>query len=382
MKAVAVACDLVSPYGWGVDACWQGLLSGRTAIRRFERFSGESFPAEKAGFVEGLDPERDETLVMQMVRPLIEKSASRIPADALLLLATTNGEIDILERSVLTGAPDAAGSRPECLLEKVGDLCGLGGRGIVVCAACASSSAAVAQGAAMIRDGDEDCVLVVACDNVSEFVAAGFASLMALDENMARPFDRRRKGLSLGEAAAFVLLMSNARAAREGRPVLAEVAGWGLTSDAHHVTGPVRDGSGLALALHKALNSAEVRAEAVGSISAHGTGTVYNDSMEMKAFKSVFQGRRLPTYSLKGGIGHTMGTAGLVDVIVAIKTLLEERVPPTVNLWEVDDEAAGWAFPEARSCGSAVTVSTNSGFGGVNCALVLRRWESNGIVQS
>jgi 3-oxoacyl-[acyl-carrier-protein] synthase II len=382
MKAVAVACDLVSPYGWGVDACWQGLLSGRTAIRRFERFSGESFPTEKAGFVEGLDPDRGESLVMQMVKPLIEKSASLIPADALLLLATTNGEIDILERSVLSGAPDAAGSRPECLSGKVGELCGLGDRGIVVCAACASSSAAIAQGASMIRDGDRDCVLVVGCDNVSEFVAAGFASLMALDEDMAHPFDRRRKGLSLGEAAAFVLLMSDSRATREGRPVLAEIAGWGLTSDAHHITGPARDGSGLALALHKALDSAEMCPEAVGSISAHGTGTVYNDSMEMRAFKSVFLGRRLPTYSVKGGIGHTMGTAGLVDVIVAIKALLEERVPPTVNLREVDDEAAGWAFPEARRCDSAVTVSTNSGFGGINCALLLRRWESNGIVHS
>jgi len=382
MKAVAVACDLVSPYGWGVDACWQGLLSGRTAIRRFKRFSGESFPTEKAGFVEGLDPDRGETLVMQMVTPLIEKNASLIPADALLLLATTNGEIDILERSVLSGDADAAGSRPECLLGKVGELCGLGDPGIVVCAACASSSAAVAQGASMIRDGDRDCVLVVGCDNVSEFVAAGFASLMALDEDMAHPFDRRRKGLSLGEAAAFVLLMSESRATREGRPVLAEIAGWGLTSDAHHITGPARDGSGLALALHKALASADMCSEAVGSISAHGTGTVYNDSMEMKAFKSVFPGRRLPTYSVKGGIGHTMGTAGLVDVIVAIKALLEERVPPTVNLREVDDEAAGWAFPEARPCNSAVTASTNSGFGGINCALLLRRRESNGIVHS
>ena len=87
-----------------------------------------------------------------------------------------------------------------------------------------------------------------------------------------------------------MLLMSDSRAAREGRPVLAEIAGWGLTSDAHHITGPARDGSGLALALQKALASAEMRAEEVGSISAHGTGTVYNDSMEMKAFKSVFPG--------------------------------------------------------------------------------------------
>jgi 3-oxoacyl-[acyl-carrier-protein] synthase II len=93
--------------------------------------------------------------------------------------------------------------------------------------------------------------------------------------------------------------------------------------------------------------------------------------MEMKAFKSVFTGRSVPTYSLKGGIGHTMGTAGLVDIIVAIETLRERIVPPTVNLRDVDEEAAGWASPEPCQCESAVTLSTNSGFGGINCAVVL-----------
>jgi 3-oxoacyl-[acyl-carrier-protein] synthase II len=94
--------------------------------------------------------------------------------------------------------------------------------------------------------------------------------------------------------------------------------------------------------------------------------------MEMKAFKSVFAERSLPTYSLKGGIGHTMGTAGLADLIVAIETLRKKAVPPTVNLRDVDDEALGWASPEPRACDSEVTVSTNSGFGGINCAVTLR----------
>ncbi len=372
IEAVVVAYDLVSPYGWDVDSCWEGLFSGTTAIRAFDRFSTESLRTDKAALVPGLDPDADETLVMQMVRPLIERSVSTLPEDALLLLATTNGEIDLLERSVLHGNPDASGSRPDRLASKIQTLCRLQEPGVVVCAACASSSAAVAEGAAMIRDGDRDCVLVVASDNVSEFVAAGFSSLMALDKDMARPFDKSRSGMSLGEAAGFVLLMSDVRASREGRPVYAEIAGWGLSSDANHITGPSRDGSGLALALRKALQSADIPPEDVGSISAHGTGTKYNDSMEMKAFKSVFRGRSIPTYSLKGGIGHTMGTAGLVDIIVAIETLREKAVPPTVNLREVDDEAIGWAFPEPRPCEGAVTVSTNSGFGGVNCAVVLR----------
>ena len=222
VEAVAVAYDMVSPYGWGVAPCWEGLFSGETAIRRFDRFSTESLRTDKAALVPGLDPNADETLVMQMVRPLLEKPVSGFPADALLLLATTNGEIDVLERSVLHGTADASGSRPDLLASKIQNLCGLDEPGVVICAACASSSAAVAQGAAMIRDGDRDCVLVVACDNVSEFVAAGFSSLMALDKDMARPFDRNRRGLSLGEAAAFVLLMSDerassGRAARVGR---------------------------------------------------------------------------------------------------------------------------------------------------------------------
>jgi len=370
--AVAVAYDLVSPYGWGVDSCWEGLFSGNTAIRRFDRFSTESLRTDKAALVPGLDPNAEESLVMQMVRPLIETSMSAFPADALLLLATTNGEIDSLERSVLHGAPDAGDSRPDLLARKIQNLCRLHEPGVVVSAACASSSAAVAQGAGMIRDGDRDCVLVVASDNVSEFVASGFSSLMALDRDVARPFDKSRRGLSLGEAAAFVLLMSDVRASREGRPVFAEIAGWGLTSDANHITGPSRDGSGLALALRKALQMAEIPAREVGSISAHGTGTEYNDSMEMKAFKSVFTGMNLPTYSLKGGIGHTMGTAGLVDIIVAIETLREKAVPPTVSLRDVDDEAVGWASPEPRACDSGITVSTNSGFGGINCAVALR----------
>jgi len=372
IETVVVADDLVSPYGWGVEACWEGFFSGNTAIRRLDRFSTESLRTDNAALVSGLDPNADETLVMQMVGPLIERSRSVIPRDALLLLATTNGEIDLLERSVLDGAPDASGSRLDLLVGKVQRLCGLQEPGLVVSAACASSSAAVAQGAGMIRAGDRDCVLVVASDNVSEFVAAGFSSLMALDKDMARPFDKSRRGLSLGEAAAFVLLMSGERASREGRPVLAEVPGWGLSSDANHITGPARDGSGLALALRKALQMADMPAREVGSISAHGTGTQYNDSMEMKAFKSVFTERSLPTYSLKGGIGHTMGTAGLVDIIVAIETLRKKVVPPTVNLREVDDEAVGWASPEPCPCESGVTVSTNSGFGGINCAVALR----------
>jgi len=188
---------------------------------------------------------------------------------------------------------------------------------------------------------------------------------------MARPFDRNRGGLSLGEAAGFALIMSESRARREDRPVLGEVAGWGSSNDANHLSGPSRDGSGLAAAIHKALLTANLSHDEVGAISAHGTGTVYNDSMEMKAFKTVFGTRSRPVYSVKGGVGHTLGAAGLLEVILALRSLDKKIVPPTVNMRTPDEEAAGWVSSEIQTIDSSVTLSTNSGFGGINVALIL-----------
>jgi 3-oxoacyl-[acyl-carrier-protein] synthase II len=377
MKVVLVACDLVTPYGWGIESCWNGLLSGRTAIGPFNRFGAESFQTRNAALVPDLSLDPSESLVMQMLRPMLGGKASVIPRDALLIMASTTGEIEILQEHVLSGSRDASGSCLDRLLNKVAKLIGVVAPGMVVSSACASSSMAIAVGAAAIRDGESDCVLVVACDSVSEFVFSGFSALMALDKDAARPFDRNRTGLSLGESAGYVLLMSSARALQENRPVMGEVAGWGLTNDANHMTGPSRDGSGLTMAIRKALEMADIPAETVGCVSAHGTGTPYNDSMEMKAFKQVFETEPIPVYSIKGGTGHTLGAAGLVEAIVAFKSLEAQCAPPTVNLVDVDDEARGWAAAELQPFRGETTISTNSGFGGVNCALVLKKREKD-----
>ncbi|MDO9464140.1 MAG: beta-ketoacyl synthase N-terminal-like domain-containing protein [bacterium] len=372
-EAVVVACDLITPYGLGIDACWNGLLSGKTAINPLDRFDTDVFQTKKAATIAELKTGQSDSLVMQMLKPLLKKASAIIPKDALLILATTTGEIDILEKQVLNAKDNADESALGCLLSKVQCLSGIRSPGIIVSAACTSSSSAIAQASAMIRSKERDCVLVVACDIVSEFVFAGFSSLMALDKDTARPFDKNRSGLSLGEAAGFVLVMSKERAIQEERSIIGEIAGWGLTNDANHMTGPSRDGSGLALAMRKALRSADISEDTVGCIAAHGTGTVYNDAMEMKAFKSVFASGTLPTYSIKGGIGHTMGAAGLVETIVALRSLREKLVPPTVNLRIADDEAEGWVSTEPDSFDNPVTVSINAGFGGVNSALVLKK---------
>jgi len=307
---------------------------------------------------------------MQMMELLFEGVV--LPKDAKLLLATTKGEIDLLEQSMLMQQGDGADAIVTRLLAKVAGLTKVGGEGLVISAACTSSAAAAAQAAAMIRNGHADCVLVVACDSITEFIFSGFSSLMALDSEPARPFDRNRAGLNVGEAAAYALLMSEERAARESRPVLGTLAGWGLSDDANHMTGPSRESEGLKLAISKALASAGIDAADVGFISAHGTGTLYNDQMEMRAFRTVFKNATRPVYSIKGGMGHTMGAAGLVEMIIALRALQERIVPPTVNLKEPDDDARGWVSNQQQAIHEqAFALVTNAGFSGVNTALVL-----------
>lgn len=372
MKACIVAAEMLTPYGTGIDACWQGLLSGQTAIAPLERFATQMFSSVQAGTINGLTYHGASSLAMQMLTPLLARMAPAIPADARLLLATTKGEIDLLEQVLLRGGGDPEESIPSRLLAKVAALVGTQDGGTVISAACTSSAAALARAAALIRAGEADSVLVVACDSVTEFVYSGFSALMALDPVPARPFDRNRAGLSVGEAAAAALVMSAERAEREGRPILGEIAGWGLSDDANHMTGPARDSAGLILAITRALAAAGVTTGTIGLIGAHGTGTRYNDEMEMRAFRGVFGEQPRPVYSIKGAIGHTMGAAGLVETLLALRSFREQVVPPTVNLEDADDDAAGWVAAVPRPVAAAAALVTNAGFGGINSALVLR----------
>ncbi|MDD2703421.1 MAG: beta-ketoacyl synthase N-terminal-like domain-containing protein [Candidatus Omnitrophica bacterium] len=370
--AVITDCDIRTAYGRGLACCWEGLWEGRTAIRPCTRFDTGHFPSRMAAVVDGIGYGGRSSLAARMLIPLLESSKPLVPCDAVPVLASTTGEIDLLEKNVLEGTGDAAESRLDVFLEKVKAAAGIKGGGFVVSGACASSSAALGFAAGLIQNGKHDCVLVAAVDAVTEFVFSGFSSLMALDPEPAKPFDRQRAGLSLGDGAGFILLMSCSRAQREGRAILGEISGWAMTADANHMTGPSRDGDGLKRAIQKALDRACVSDGDIGVISSHGTGTVYNDSMEMKAYTAVF-GRPVPLYSIKGAVGHTMGAAGLIETAIALRVLRERVIPATIGLRDADPEAKNWVSSEKRKLEKSVVLLNNSGFGGVNAALVLRQ---------
>jgi 3-oxoacyl-[acyl-carrier-protein] synthase II len=214
-------------------------------------------------------------------------------------------------------------------------------------------------------------VLVVAFDAVSEFIFSGFSALQALSRDACRPFDRGRSGLTLGEGAAAILLASPDRARGEGREPVGELLGWSASNDAVHITAPARDSRGLIQAIGAALACAGIEPGDVGAVSAHGTGTIYNDLMELNAFRAIFGEKHVPVYGVKGALGHTLGAAGAIETVIALRALAEGLVPGTVGFKDPDPAAVGMVHAEPAPLRRRTLLLTNSGFGGVNAALVL-----------
>jgi 3-oxoacyl-[acyl-carrier-protein] synthase II len=252
----------------------------------------------------------------------------------------------------------------------------LGCRGPVatVQLACASGTQAIALAGEWIRSGRADVVLAGGTDLLCRFVVSGFNALRATAE-AARPFDRARRGLVLGEGAAVVVVEEADHAVRRRAPARARLLGSGAAGDAVHMTAPDREGQGTSRAVAAALAAAGVAPGDVGFVSAHGTGTPYNDAMEAAALGRVFGRRAVPVNSIKGAIGHTLGAAGAFEVVLCLETLAAGVVPPTAGLAEVDPACADLDLVrhEARRCRVDVAVSTSSGFAGANAALVLGR---------
>jgi len=236
-----------------------------------------------------------------------------------------------------------------------------------VSVACVSGLVAIQQGVRLIQRGDADAVLVAGVDHLSAFVVAGFTALKAIDPNGCRPFDRDRGGLSPGEASAAMVLVR----ADHAPPSAIRIDGWGGSNDANHLTGPSRDGSGLALAIRRALYAAGLQPRDIEYVNAHGTGTPYNDAAESLAMRAVFGEPGPPVSGAKGMLGHTLGAAGVVESILCLLAMQERLLPGTPRLAVPAEGAPAGLLREPRSVARLNHVlKLNTGFGGVNGALV------------
>ncbi len=246
----------------------------------------------------------------------------------------------------------------------------------IVANACASGANAVGFGVELIRRGRADRVLAGGYDALCQLVFAGFDSLQALSPNPCRPFDAHRDGLSIGEGAALVALESLESARRRYAAILGEIAGYATVIDLHHLTQPHPDGDAAFSAMRQACAMAQVTPDQIDYLNAHGTGTPLNDRAEALAIArwAGASVAKLPVSSTKASIGHTLGAAGAVEVVVCLMALREQWLPPETTL-ETPDPIC--PFPLVRKPMDACldyALSNSFGFGGVNASLVLRRW--------
>jgi 3-oxoacyl-[acyl-carrier-protein] synthase II len=206
----------------------------------------------------------------------------------------------------------------------------------------------------------------------------GFNSLRSLDEDRCRPFDLNRKGLSLGEGAAILVIEEAGHALRRGAKIYAEVLGYGLTGDGHHMTAPDLEGNGALRAMEEALKDSGVGLQGVDTINAHGTATLANDLAETKAIKSLFGERagKIPVSAIKSMVGHCLGAAGAVEAVATVLSVKEDRIPPTINYQTPDPECDLDYVPHrSRNLPVEVALSNSFAFGGNNTSLVFGKWK-------
>jgi 3-oxoacyl-[acyl-carrier-protein] synthase II len=266
--------------------------------------------------------------------------------------------------------------QPQVQARMVFDALGCSGPITIISNACASGANAIGHAWDLIRGGQADRVMAGGYDALGELVFSGFDSLQALSPTICRPFDAQRDGLALGEGAAIVNLETLESARRRGAEILGELVGYGTAIDQHHLTQPHPHGTTTLAVMKQACANAGVTPDQVDYVNAHGTGTVLNDSSEALAI-SEWAGRRaatLPVSSTKASIGHLLGGAGAVEAVICLMTLREQWLPPQ-TIFETPDPAC--KFPivkQARDARVNVVLSNSFGFGGVNAALVFRRW--------
>jgi 3-oxoacyl-[acyl-carrier-protein] synthase II len=242
--------------------------------------------------------------------------------------------------------------------------------------ACSSSTIAIGLAADAVRSGAADIVIAGGAEALCRLTFAGFVSLRAVDPDRCRPFDRERRGMSLGEGAGILVLEAMERARRRGAPVQAELLGWGAACDAHHVTAPDPSGDGAARTIREALADAGVLPEAVDYISAHGTGTPYNDESETRAIHAVFgpHARSLAVSSVKSMIGHCLGAAGALEAVALAQTIRDGWMPPTAGLVHPDPACDLDYVPNVARRGEVrIGLSSSFAFGGNNGAIVMGR---------
>ncbi|CCH29455.1 beta-ketoacyl-[acyl-carrier-protein] synthase family protein [Actinosynnema sp. NPDC047251] len=393
-EVVITGYGVLTAFGFGPEALLDNVFTGRPGFAPVTRFDSTPYHAAHAATYEGDGPEMPGVPVKPGYTPTQAEVLHACAAEALRMSGTdaagapvllgTNGDHSAA-RSFWTdhaegrdpGNPRTVDSLPGHLPESMGAAFGLGTPRLAFVNACVASTNAIGHGAELVRRGLADAVVCGGAYLVTEDVFAKFDSGKALSRSGAvRPFAADRDGLLHGDGAAVLVLESAERARARGAEPLAEVAGWGMSSDAHHVIKPHPKGKGLVRAARAALRSAEVDVGQLGYVNAHGTGTPLNDVAETAGLRRILGAHApaVPISSTKGSTGHMLEATGAVEAVITLLALREGLLPPTASLRVPDPECDLDYLPDVgRRAPITHALSLNAAFGGVNAALVLKR---------
>jgi 3-oxoacyl-[acyl-carrier-protein] synthase II len=388
----------VTPFGTGIEALWQALLRGDSAISDMDLFDLGGIACTRAGVIRAYTPPpgfadgpRASGFAAGACREALAQAGLLHDPSALaetaLVTALNFGDIDAGEAALVP--PGHPGRRAEASRHcahaapaaALAAAFGLGGPRIPLSLSCASGASAVATAANLIAAGHVRRALVVGYDALSRFSWSGLCSLRTMTKDAVRPFDVNRSGTVFTEGAAALVIerMSNDEHGMsdiEGAaPPLAWLRGWATGNNGHHMTAPAPRGAGSFAVMRGALARAGISPDAVDHINAHGTGTKPNDSTETQAIQDLFGARAaaIPVTSVKGLLGHMLGAAGAVELVVSVLSLRRGLIPPTGNLVSQDPECALDIVTAPRPAPLACVLSNSAGFGGCNAAVVLTR---------
>lgn len=409
-RVVVTGLGAVTPCGNDAASTWAAMRDARSGTARVSKFDASAMPVQIAAEVKDFDAQRriDKKLIRRL--DLFAQYAMYAADEALehagytpreggdprfgVYVGTGIGGLqEIVNGSRLFDASGWKGISPFFIPRALTNLAGgqiairYGAQGPSLCVttACATGNHAIGEAFRAIQYDDADAILAGGCEAaVSPVGLAGFMVMRALSKRnddaatASRPFDKDRDGFVMGEGAGILLLESLEHAQARGAEVLAEITGYALNNDAWHDTAPSPGGAGAARCMAAALKNAGIPPEAIDYINAHGTSTEQNDVSETEAVKSVFgaHARRLTMSSTKGVTGHLLGAAGGVESVATVMALRTGIVPPTANLFEPDPACDLDYVPlTARETRPRTALSNSFGFGGVNAALVFRRFE-------
>ncbi len=409
-RVVITGLGAVTPVGNNVETFWDGIKSGKCGIDKVTFFDASEFKTQIAGEVKDFDPaeyiDKKEARKMDRYTQLAIVAASEAVEDSGLDMEKEDkwrvgvvtgsgiGGISTLEdqhKMLLERGPGRVS--PFFIPMMIGNMGAAqiaikyGAKGVNenIVTACASSTNAIGDAMRHIRYGQNDVIIAGGAEAaVSPLAFAGFCSMKAMSrrnddpKTASRPFDAERDGFVLGEGAGFVVLEELEHAKKRGAHIYCELAGYGATDDAYHITSPVPGGEGGAMAMKLAIEDAGLKPEDITYINAHGTSTLYNDKFETEAIKSVFgdAAKTVAVSSTKSMTGHLLGAAGGVEAIICAKAVSEGFIPATINYENPDPDCDLDIVPNVgRSADVKAAISNSLGFGGHNATILVKKYE-------